>query len=73
MANGADPAAAATRLEAGQEDAEAGEHAKIVNKEHQEEEPLPKPAENGVDVHWGFGLLDLYRIALKFYKGTWPG
>ncbi|XP_047501700.1 Golgi resident protein GCP60-like [Penaeus chinensis] len=24
--------------------------------------------QNGVEVHWGFGLQDLYRIALKFYK-----
>ncbi|XP_050737484.1 Golgi resident protein GCP60-like isoform X1 [Eriocheir sinensis] len=72
MENGADPAAA-PGLQAGEGQAGAGEQAEIVNeeitnKEHQTEEPPIKPAENGLQVHWGFSLPDLYRIALKFYK-----
>lgn len=36
-----------------------------INEDDRKVEAL----QNGVEVHWGFGLQDLYRIALKFYKG----
>ena len=70
MANGAEPTAASTELEAGVEDSEKCEEVKLTNNEHPED-PQIKPTTNGLEVHWGFSLPDLYRIALKFYKGTW--
>lgn len=33
------------------------------------QEPVDHAIENGITVHWGFSLDELYRIALKFYKG----
>lgn len=74
MENGAGPAAV-PGLQGDEGQAEAGQQAevvneKITNKPHQVEESPVKPAENGLEVHWGFSLPDLYRIALKFYKGA---
>ncbi|XP_063874742.1 Golgi resident protein GCP60-like isoform X1 [Scylla paramamosain] len=67
MANGAEPSAAGPELEAGVEDTERGEEAKIAHNESPGNAETT-PAVNGVEVHWGFSLSDLYRIALKFYK-----
>ena len=70
MANGAEPSAAGPELEVGIEAAERGEEAKVTHNEGSVDAET-SPAVNGIEVHWGFSLSDLYRIALKFYKGTW--
>ncbi|KAG0722468.1 Golgi resident protein GCP60 [Chionoecetes opilio] len=67
MANGAELAAAGPELEASVEDSEKADEPQIANNEHPEDVPIT-PTANGVEVHWGFSLPDLYRIALKFYK-----
>lgn len=70
MANGAEPSAFGPEIEAGKQDTQRGEEAKITHNDSSGDAET-SPACNGVEVHWGFSLSDLYRIALKFYKGTW--
>ncbi|XP_045608935.1 Golgi resident protein GCP60 [Procambarus clarkii] len=67
MASGEDVTDTIPEVDAKLEGLTVSGEAEMTNNINQEESQIT-PLENGVEVHWGFSLQELYRIALKFYK-----
>ncbi|KAK8723189.1 hypothetical protein OTU49_011895, partial [Cherax quadricarinatus] len=67
MAGGEDTTETIPEVEAGVQ-AISVSHEPDTTTNMNQDDPQITLLENGVEVHWGFSLHDLYRIALKFYK-----
>lgn len=68
MANGADVIETTEEIDTGIQRLDMSDgHQDLTNDTPQE--TVDYAIENGITVHWGFSLDELYRIALKFYKG----
>ncbi|XP_042208402.1 Golgi resident protein GCP60-like isoform X2 [Homarus americanus] len=67
MASGADVTETTPQIEAEIEAITVSHQLQMTNNINQEQSQI-SPIENGVEIHWGFSLSELYRIALKFFK-----
>ena len=71
MASGADVIPTVSEVESAVEALSVSENLENGGEDTvNEEQSTITPLENGVEVRWGFSQQELYRIALKFYKGN---